>query len=134
MGTKVEYQTLTVSFFGTVAAGVEATLVSKAISRSFRLSRVRAHFPLGTDKTLQLEFFISPDDAAPASGKPTGFNVLEQTGQVSYIVGDDGPVIFDSDAYASTSPAWVKVYANNTDAFAHTIDVQVRIHLYHEED
>lgn len=125
--------TKTISFFGTCSANSEETLVSQRIMTPFRVSQITANFALNTNRTLQLGFFLSPDKSDPSSGEPSGFNILDEYGQVDYIVGDNEQKILHNNASSDTFPSWLKVYANNTDAHDHTVDVQVEIELFERE-
>lgn len=119
----------TISFFGTCAANSSLVLSSPRISSPFTVKTIKASFALNTNRLLQLKFFTSPDPSCPTTGEPTGFNILEEYGQVDYIVGDDEQKILEHNAVVSTFPKWVKVYAVNTDGFEHTIDVLITIEL-----
>ena len=122
-------QLLTVAFFGSVNPGAQNTLVSQRIARPFRLDDIRVHFALNTNKLLELRFFISPEPSAPTTTEPTGFNILDQAGQVPYLVGDDDTKVVPIQAFSKTAPAWLKVHATNNDTFAHTIDALMIILL-----
>lgn len=121
------YQTLTISYVGSVDADSNLTLVSQRIGKPFRVEKIVAHFALNTNRTLQLSFYLSPDEEAPTAAPPNGYNLLADVGQVDYIVGDDESKALETQAYAYTSPVWMKVYAENTDGFTHSIDVQITI-------
>ena len=122
-----------VSFFGTCPANSEKTLVSERISTPYQVDRIIAHFALNTNRTLQLDFYISPDNDAPSSGRPNGMSMLQEYGQVRYITGDDETKDLPHNARATTSPTWLKVYAKNTDGYDHTIDVQIIITILPRE-
>ncbi|MCK9599471.1 MAG: hypothetical protein M0R06_10550 [Sphaerochaeta sp.] len=121
--------TKTVTFFGSCAANSSLVLSSSRISSPFTVRTIKASFALNTNRLLQLKFFISPDPSCPTTGEPTGFNILEEYGQVSYIVGDDEQKVLDHNAESQTFPKWLKVYAVNSDGFEHTVDVQITIEL-----
>lgn len=119
-----------VTFAGSVGPASQVTLVSQRISTPFMIRRIAAYFALNTNRTLQLSFFISPDDAAPTSGRPSGFDILAEYGQVNYWVGDDILKDFSCEAASLSSPAFLKVVAANSDAFDHTIDVVIEIEIF----
>ncbi|GAH66960.1 unnamed protein product, partial [marine sediment metagenome] len=48
-------------------------------------------------------------------------------GQVPYLVGDDERKEFPHEIKIRRAGTYIKVYGNNTDAFAHTLDAQVVI-------
>ncbi len=118
---------LTLPFFGSVAAGGELTLVSKLLAFPYEISHLIASFALGTDRTLQLRFFLSRDPEAPAAGTPSGDDLLSIYGQVPYLVGDDERKEFPHEIRVPDSNSYLKIYANNTDVFAHTLDAQIVI-------
>lgn len=134
MSEKHEERTITLSFFGTVNAASIVTLVSKRINVPFKTSMIRAAFALNTNRTLQLSFWISPDDDAPTTGNPTGISILAERGQVDYLVGDDEVKYFKTEIIQNTGGWYIKIRANNTDAFAHTIDSQITLELLPEEE
>jgi len=114
----------TISFFGKVAANSKVTLVSKRITVPFELQRIRASFALNTNRTLRLEFFISPDKSAPTVKPLTGFSVLSESGQVDYLVGDDDMKEVPIRIAVKVAGMYIKVFADNQDSYEHTIDAQ----------
>ncbi|GAI99935.1 unnamed protein product [marine sediment metagenome] len=102
-------------------------MVSRALIFPYTISLLVASFALGTDRTLQLRFFMSKDPTAPAAGMPTGLDLLNIYGQVPYLVGDDERKEFPHEIEVPDSGTFLKVYGNNTDAFIHTIDAQIVI-------
>jgi len=116
-----------VSFLGTVSAGGELTLVSRRITFPFRTWKLRVFFPLNTNRTVRVSFFLSPDSSAPITGKPTGQNLFSAYSAVDYIVGDDEMKELEHVVDVKEIGQYVKVYARNTDAFPHTVDAQVMI-------
>ena len=122
-------QTATISFAGTVTAGTGLTLVSPRIASPFRVEKVLASFALNTNRTVQIKPFVAIDDAAPTTTEPSGINILEEFGQVNYVVGDDEQKEILQQFTNVTGGGYVKIYANNTDTFDHTVDVVVTISL-----
>lgn len=120
---------VTISFFSSVIANKNKTLVSKHIDVPFRLRRIRASFAPGTNRLLLLRYFISPDKEAPTTLPINGFNPLGQIGQVDYLTGDDEYKDLPHQVDYLVKSGWVKVYAENQDAFQHTIDTQIVIEL-----
>lgn len=110
-----------IPFHGTVAANSSVTLVSKVIRYPFRLQGARFHFALGTNRTLRLKLYISPDDSAPTSEPLTGYNVMDPAGQVDYVVGDDEAVDMPHNLELWTSDRRIKIFAENTDSWEHTV-------------
>lgn len=117
----------TVSFFGTVGASANLTLVSKQISGAFNVKKIRASFAPGVNRLMKLKFFISSDPEAPTTAAPNGVNILQQTGQANYITGDDEFKEFEHEITNPTRNSWLKIYAENADTFDHTIDAQITI-------
>lgn len=122
-------QILTVNFYDTVDAATAVTLVSKRISRKFKLWLIRPHFALNTNRTLQLSFIVAPDASAPTSQPMTGSNVIAEASHTTYVVGDDEYKLLWQNFESQSAGAYLKVYANNTDTVEHTIDVQMFIEL-----
>lgn len=122
-------QILTVNFLSSVDANSAITIVSKRISRPFRLWLIRPHFALNTNRTLRLYFFVSPDNYAPTSLPMTGSNLIAEASQTNYVVGDDEYKLLWQNWESQTGGNYLKVYADNTDSFDHTIDVQMFIEL-----
>jgi len=117
----------TVSFFGTCALRGELTLVSAQVSSPFRLVGSRLKFADGCGNQMRVEIVIGPDSDAPSSGRPNGTSVLSDYGQVRYVVGNDEVVVLHHDVVVSESPAWLKIYADNTDWYEHDVLVQLFI-------
>lgn len=117
----------TITFSGTCLAAAELTLVSKRINYPFRVISFNASFALNTNRTLQLSPFVSPDPTAPTTGKPTGINILQTLGEVEYLVGDDEQKKLEHEITVNESGSYIKIYANNTDTFDHTVDAFVVI-------
>lgn len=122
----------TVSFFGTVAASSELTLVSKRITAPFKTLAFAVSFPPGMNRTVELRPYISLDPTAPTTGRPTGVNMLTQLGQSENIVGDDERKIITLEVVNPSRGAFLKVYANNTDTFSHTVDAQITLEFLDE--
>ncbi len=118
---------VTLPFFGSVAAGGELTLVSQRLNFTYTIQTLIASFALGTDRTLQLRYFLSYDDSAPAAGMPVGEDLLSIYGQVPYLVGDDERKEFPHEIPVRRAGTYLKVYGRNTDTFPHTIDAQIVI-------
>lgn len=124
---------LTLPFSGSVAAGGELTLVSQFLNFPYTIRSLHASFALGANRTLQIRFILSRDPEAPATGQPTGNDLLSTHGQVPYLVGDDERKEFPHEIQIPDSGTYLKVYGNNSDAFAHTIDAQIVIDSSHLE-
>ena len=118
---------LTLPFFGSVAAGGELTLVSQFLSFPYTISQLIASFALGTNRTLQLKFFVSRGPEAPATGEPSGTDLLNIHGQVPYLVGDDEQKSFPHEIHVPESGSYLKVHGINSDVFPHTLDAQIII-------
>lgn len=117
----------TVSFNGTCTAGASKVLVSKHIGHPYKVTRIRARFAQGCNNTLKLAFYMSPDNDAPAAAAPNGMSMLQGYGQVDYVVGNDDTKDMPHTLTVRESGTYLKVYAQNSDAFDHTIDSQITI-------
>jgi len=117
----------TVSFYGTCEARSEKTLVTPRISTGYKIMAIHATFPLGCINLLSLSFYHSIDANAPSAGKPSGVSILMDYGQVDYVVGDGQKKEMQHECEMHERGSFLKVYANNTDFFAHAIDVQIFI-------
>lgn len=123
--TKVEIisgDIIAVPFHGTVAAGARLTLCSKIIGFKYKTKRFRVSFPLNTNRTLQVSFWICPDDSTPTATEPVGDNVFRPYGQATYVVGDDEQKDYDLEMLVNTEGTFLKVHGYNIDSFEHTID------------
>lgn len=118
---------ITITFFGTCSASSEETLVSKIIGIPFVTVEFNASFALGTDREMELYFYAAADDHDPSSGKPSGINLLDTLGQVSYITGDDESKRLLHSVDFPDPPTFLKLYAINNDTFDHTIDANIII-------
>jgi len=119
----------TISFVGTVAAGSEKVLVSRILGFPFTVRKIIGNFPLNQNRLVKISFFHSPDFDTPATGKPSGANLLQYASNQPYIVGDDDKKELRLDHYASSWPTWLKVHAENLDGFEHDIDCQIEIEI-----
>ena len=118
---------VTLPFFGSVAAGGELTLVSQRLNFTYTIRTLIASFALGCDRTLQLRYYLSYENSAPAAGRPTGEDLLSIYGQVPYLVGDDERKEFPHEIHVPRAGSYLKIYGNNSDTFPHTLDAQVVI-------
>lgn len=123
----------TISFFGSVNAASNLTLVSGRISQAFKTTKIRASFAPGVNRLMTLKYFISTDPTAPTTAEPQGTNVLQKIGQVAYITGDDEFKELEHEVIDPTRNAYIKVYAENADVAAHTIDTQVTIEFIDDD-
>lgn len=119
----------TVSFAGTCVARSEKVLVSAPMMRAFRLRRIHIQFATGTQNLMALRFFVSADEEAPASGKPSGMSLLQDYGQVDYVRGEGCSLTLAHVVEAKEGGMWLKVHADNTDYYDHAIDVQMELEV-----
>ena len=122
---------VTLPFNGSVSAGSQLTLVSKRLNFPFTVKKLIASFALGTDRTLEISYFLSRDNSAPTTTKPSGLNLLSLYGEDTFLTGDDDKKEFPHSVDMPESGSYIKVHANNTDTFTHTIDAQVIIEPNH---
>jgi hypothetical protein len=120
---------ITVTFLGTCLARGVRTLVSRRIGSPFRTAAITVTFPVGTLNLLALTPYISEDETAPAVGPPSGLSLLQQHGQVDYLVGDGEQITLDHQVDVPESGTWLKVYAVNTDFYDHQVNAQIEIDL-----
>jgi len=118
---------LTLAFAGTVSAGSELVLSTKLLNFPFMIRSLHSSFALGNDRTTQVHFFLSPDDSTPATGKPSGQDLLLAYSQVPYLLGDDEHKVFPHEIPVRESGSYLKIYANNTATFDHTVAAQLII-------
>lgn len=114
-------------FVGTVAANSNKTLVSQRLTFPFATREFRVHFSLNTNKKLRIEFFVSPDNSVPTSKPLTGQSIFGVLGQVAYFVGDDETVVIPYHVLFPEMGLYLKVWAENTDSYEHSVDAQVFI-------
>lgn len=117
----------TVAFYGTVSANSDQTLVCPRIATPFSLKRLLVRFAPGCENLLKLRFYISLDAHAPTLGAPSGVNILEDYGQVNYLVGDDVLKDIEHEVDCAEGGAYLKVFADNDDSYPHSVDVQMFI-------
>jgi len=118
-----------IPFYGTVPANSEKTLVSDRLSLPYTIKEVQIHFPPGTECKNRIRVYVSGSDYAPSTGKPDGDNLFAYGGHIEYIVGDNETLILPRSDKIEQKPTWIKVHAENTDSYDHTIDVRVVIDL-----
>lgn len=117
----------TVSFYGTCGARDVLTLVSQPITHPFVTRRVRVKFADGCVNVVKVEVLIAADAEAPASGRPNGTSLLDDYGQVRYVVGNSEVVVLEHEVEVPHGNSYIKVYADNRDYYAHDVLVQVMI-------
>jgi len=117
----------TIAFNETLPEYQNILLVSKRIPYPYKLVKIRAHFPLGTDRKLQLQYYLSPDKSEDVTHGKTGINVLHALGYSEYITGDNNTVEIECSIEVPEAGTYVKVYATNEDVYEHTVDVQAII-------
>ena len=107
---------------GTVSANSTVSISSSLFDFPFRFLKARIGFPPGSHRKVQIKIIISSDTANPSTGVPHGHSLLSLYSTTDYIVGDDESVDV---LYVGDFPPrrCIKVYANNTDGWDHTVDV-----------
>jgi len=124
---KITPKTQTITYFDTVDPNSRKTILSKKITAPFKTKKFRASFPAGTNRLNKLRFFIVSSPDAPTLEPPVGTDLLFSLGQVNYITGSDNSIEFEHEVINRESNVYIAVHAENTDAFAHTIECQVTI-------
>ena len=118
----------TLLFQGSVAAGSSSSLVSGQVAYPFAIDDVLVNWVLGTQRTLSLELIWDTSVNAPATGRPSGNNVIGGLGNSRGMVGDAYPTLYPVYHVVDVAGAFLKVFGTNSDAtYAHTVDVMVRI-------
>ena len=120
----------TINFVDTVTAGSAKTVTSKVISRGFTVFAVRIAFALNTNRLLKVRVIVSPDDSCPTSLPVNGTNLLLNNSPEPYIVGDDEAKYILKCYHQDEGNAFIKVFAENSDGYDHTLDVQVFVVLH----
>lgn len=123
-----------VNFAGECDPRSTLVLVSPRIQTVFRIRRLHLHWPPGCQGRLALEVYISSDQDAPAAGRPTGLNVFSDFGQATYLRGDGQDLDLLHQIICPVTAHTIKLYADNTDFYAHAIDTQIEIDVPGEED
>jgi len=123
-------QNITIPFKGTCLANSEKVLVSKRLNFRFIVRKITVNFALNTNHLLQIIPLLSSDPTAPATGKPQGTSLFSPYGQVDYLSGDDEHEEQIHELQVPQIGSYLKIYANNIDAFDHTIDAQIQIQVY----
>jgi len=116
----------TICFYGNCPARSRVTLVSKRIRYAYELVGIAATFATGCNNELQLSFFVGADDSAPASA-PAELSVLQENGQVSYLVGEGETKWLEHGVVVSDIGSYLKVHAYNQDWYDHAVDVQITL-------
>lgn len=118
---------VTVPFHGTVDPNSEKTLVSQKLDFTYKTKLFRVSFPLNVNRTVRIRFFISSDKEVGTAVERLGDNPLLPYGAVSYVVGDDEIKDLPHEMKVLTAPTWLKVFAENLDAWPHTVDAEIFI-------
>lgn len=124
----------TIMFAGTCLARAEATLASQRIMRPFRTREITARFAAGCADLLALRLYLSTDETAPTTGRPTGVSLLQDYGQVDSVRGDDVQIVLNHVIVEDPGGSWLKVHATNDDWYDHAINVDIEIEVEMEED
>jgi len=117
----------TVSFYGTCSARSTLVLVSQRITHEYEVKKIRASFANGCFNQVRLEFLVAPDDHAPSSGSPSGVSMLDDYGQVKFVVGNDEDVVMEHSLVVDYGGSFLKVYADNRAYTDEDVVVQMTI-------
>jgi len=123
----------TVVFFGTAPSRGEVVLSSKPIGYPFRLKRIMARFPPGCANLVRQRYLIADDGSVGTGALVSGVSVLQDAGQVDYLVGDDCSKTLDHEVEHPTAGGFLKVQAVNDDFADHGVDVQMTIEVTGQE-
>lgn len=119
----------TLAFAGTCSARSVLTLCSQRIMRPFRTLSFTIRFPAGCLNLMSIRFFAASDNEAPTTGKPSGISLLQDYGQVDYLRGEAIQITIRHQIEASPAGTYLKVFADNTDFYDHTVDVDIEIEV-----
>jgi hypothetical protein len=120
---------VSIPFLFTVPAGGSYIRCSKRVTSAFITSELLASFPVGTNRTMRLRFFVASDNLTSGAALVGGTNLLAFAGQVDYMVGDDGNRRFPVQVEFKERGLYVKVEGTNTDGADHTVDCVVVLEL-----
>jgi hypothetical protein len=117
----------TVSFFGTVGAGAEKTLVSPRIGHPYKVIQVDVRFAQGCNNLLKMYSLVAIDNQESTSGLPNGHSVLSDYGQVNYVVGNDDTKRIKCSVLMQEGGSYLKVFGVNSDTVEHSMDCLIVI-------
>jgi hypothetical protein len=123
-------QIVTVNLSGSAPAGALTCFVSHLIKRPFITRTWAVSFNLNQQRLVKHYLYVSPDDFPVAALPDSGFDVLSEHSPTSYLVGDDQSKIIHYEATMENGNGYLKVYAQNDDAFNHDVDVQITIDIF----
>ena len=119
----------TIFFSGSVGASTGKALVSNIMVHPFEIVAVHCNFVQGTDNTLKIQLLSTVENSTTGTTRVTnpGFNIFS-AGNLSssanpYMVGDQYISVHHS--YRVEENSYLKVFADNSDTSAHTIEVRV---------
>lgn len=117
----------TVAFYGSCTARSRVTLVSKRINYAYEVREILVTFPSGCINLVQLSFFVSMDGSAPSAAAPGELGMLQENGQVAYVVGEGEQKRLLHSVEVAECGSYLKVHAYNADFYDHAVDVQMSI-------
>ena len=119
----------TIFFSGSVGASTGKALTSNIKQHPFEIKTVHCNFVQGTDNTMQIQIISAEDAVVTGTTRANvpGYNIFS-AGNLSssanpYMVGDQYLAIRHS--FTVPEGNYLKVFANNTDSSAQTIEVRI---------
>ena len=125
-------QNITIPFHGLCLANSELTLVSQRLNFRYITKKIIVFFALNCNNTLEIIPFLIFDPTYTCDGKPTGTSLFSPYGQVDHLSGDDEHEEHIHETIINQLGTYLKIYANNIDAFDHTVVAQIQIQVYVE--
>jgi hypothetical protein len=116
-----------IPFTATVGAATQLTLVSSRITFKYKVTAVEIVFRDDAANLLQIYVLVSGNVNVSTTGVPPDPNVFSQYSSTPYFVGEGVVKKAECNVQAPDGYDFVKVHANNLNAYAQTVNVTVRI-------
>jgi len=120
----------TILFRGTVTANSQLVLVSQRIDAPFRTLYFRLSFALNTNRTVDVQFVVAEGNSATYAIATLEQDLFRQLSQSNLLFGDDQDIDIDHVVDIPRAGMFLKVVADNNDAFDHVIDAQIAIEMF----
>lgn len=120
---------ISIPFKGDVGIRGEQTVVSGYLRGPIRVVGIDVWLPAKTEMGVWVKCFLDNDGVAPASGEPSGLNVLEEFGNVSYLTGNAVQWSLKHETGWQKGGGFVKMYGIGKDGFEHQYFAVVTVEL-----